>query len=56
MPLSQIQILAEQVLSSVEDIITHICTYAKAGDAIVMMSNGGFEGIHQRLFTALANG
>ena len=47
---------SQQVLSSVEDIITHICTYAKAGDAIVIMSNGGFEGIHQRLLTALANG
>ena len=46
---------SQQVLSSVEDIITHICTYAEAGDAIVIMSNGGFEGIHQRLLTALAN-
>ncbi len=46
---------SQQVLSNVDDIITHICTYAKAGDAIVIMSNGGFEGIHQRLLTALGN-
>ncbi|HSP84282.1 MAG TPA: UDP-N-acetylmuramate:L-alanyl-gamma-D-glutamyl-meso-diaminopimelate ligase [Psychrobacter sp.] len=45
----------QQVLSSVDDIIAYISTHANAGDAIVIMSNGGFEGIHQRLLTALAN-
>lgn len=45
----------QQVLSSVDAIITHISTHTKAGDAIVIMSNGGFEGIHQRLLTALHN-
>ena len=44
----------QQVLSSVEDIIAHISSHATAGDAIVIMSNGGFEGIHQRLLTALS--
>ena len=43
----------QQVLSSVDAIIEHISTHAKASDAIVIMSNGGFEGIHQRLITAL---
>ncbi len=43
----------QQVLSSVEDIIEHISTHARANDAIIIMSNGGFEGIHQRLLTAL---
>lgn len=43
----------QQVLSSVDAIIEHISTQAKSGDAIVIMSNGGFEGIHQRLLTAL---
>jgi UDP-N-acetylmuramate: L-alanyl-gamma-D-glutamyl-meso-diaminopimelate ligase len=43
----------QQVLSSVDAIIEHISTHAKAGDAILIMSNGGFEGIHQRLLTAL---
>lgn len=45
----------QQVLSSVDAIIEHIDTHATAGDAIVIMSNGGFEGIHQRLLTALHN-
>lgn len=45
----------QQVLSSVEDIIAHISSHATAGDAIVIMSNGGFEGIHQRLLAALSN-
>lgn len=45
----------QQVLSSVDAIIAHISAQAKAGDAIVIMSNGGFEGIHQRLLTALRN-
>ena len=45
----------QQVLSSVDAIIEHISTHAKASDAIVIMSNGGFEGIHQRLLTALRN-
>ena len=48
-------IASQQVLSSTEAIIEHIITYAKSGDAIVIMSNGGFEGIHQRLLTALYN-
>ena len=48
-------IASQQVLSSTEAIIEHIITYAKSGDAIVIMSNGGFEGIHQRLLTALRN-
>ena len=46
----------QQVLSSIDAIIEHISGHAKAGDAIVVMSNGGFEGIHQRLLTALHNG
>ena len=46
----------QQVLSSIDYIIEHISSHAKAGDAIVVMSNGGFEGIHQRLLTALHNG
>ncbi|MBF2718885.1 UDP-N-acetylmuramate:L-alanyl-gamma-D-glutamyl-meso-diaminopimelate ligase [Psychrobacter sp. NG254] len=43
----------QQVMSSVDAIIEHIIHHAQAGDAIVVMSNGGFEGIHQRLLTAL---
>ncbi|MEC9444499.1 MAG: cyanophycin synthetase, partial [Pseudomonadota bacterium] len=46
-------IINQHVMSSVDTIIEHISTHAQAGDAIVVMSNGGFEGIHQRLLTAL---
>ncbi len=45
----------QEVISSVDAIIEHISKHAKAGDAIVIMSNGGFEGIHQRLLTALSS-
>ncbi|WP_201549708.1 UDP-N-acetylmuramate:L-alanyl-gamma-D-glutamyl-meso-diaminopimelate ligase [Psychrobacter fjordensis] len=45
----------QQVLSSTNAIIEHISTHAQSGDAIVIMSNGGFEGIHQRLLMALRN-
>ena len=48
-------IASQQVLSSTEAIIRYIINNAQAGDAIVIMSNGGFEGIHQRLLTALRN-
>ena len=48
-------IASQQVLSSTETIIEHIINNAQADDAIVIMSNGGFEGIHQRLLTALCN-
>lgn len=43
----------QQVVNSIEAIIEHITTHARAGDAIIIMSNGGFEGIHERLLTAL---
>ena len=43
----------QQVICSVEAIIDHITTHARAGDAVIIMSNGGFEGIHERLLTAL---
>lgn len=44
----------QQVLDSIDAIIEHISTYAQTGDAIIIMSNGGFDGIHQRLLTALS--
>jgi UDP-N-acetylmuramate: L-alanyl-gamma-D-glutamyl-meso-diaminopimelate ligase len=42
-----------QVFQSTDDIIEKICTESAAGDHVVIMSNGGFEGIHQRLLAAL---
>ena len=43
----------QQVMRRIEDIIEHISTHAQASDAIIIMSNGGFEGIHQRILSAL---
>lgn len=42
------------VLDSVDAIINHIKANATAGDAIIIMSNGGFEGIHGKIVAALA--
>ncbi len=44
---------SQQILTSVEAIIQHVSDNARANDAIIIMSNGGFEGIHQQLLTAL---
>jgi len=43
-----------QVFQSTDDIIEKICAESAAGDHVVIMSNGGFEGVHQRLLAALA--
>lgn len=43
----------QQVLTSTQDIIELVSKQAQPNDAIVIMSNGGFEGIHQRLLEAL---
>jgi UDP-N-acetylmuramate: L-alanyl-gamma-D-glutamyl-meso-diaminopimelate ligase len=40
----------------VDDILQRVKPLAKPGDIIVVFSNGGFEGIHQRLLTELAAG
>jgi len=41
------------IYSSTDDIIDHVLSQAKNGDHILVMSNGGFEGIHERLLDAL---
>jgi len=38
---------------SIEVLVTDIAQHARAGDQIVVMSNGGFGGIHGKLLTAL---
>lgn len=43
------------VFQSVELIVTALVEKASAGDHIVIMSNGGFGGIHQKLLDALAS-
>jgi UDP-N-acetylmuramate: L-alanyl-gamma-D-glutamyl-meso-diaminopimelate ligase len=39
---------------SVAELVDAVVRQARPGDAIVVMSNGGFDGIHQRLLDALA--
>ncbi|KXX66144.1 UDP-N-acetylmuramate:L-alanyl-gamma-D-glutamyl-meso-diaminopimelate ligase [Marichromatium gracile] len=41
------------VLDSVEAIVARVCAEARPGDQVLVMSNGGFGGIHQRLLDAL---
>ena len=43
------------VFSSTDQIIKHVSAHAVSGDHILIMSNGGFEAIHQRLLDALEN-
>jgi UDP-N-acetylmuramate: L-alanyl-gamma-D-glutamyl-meso-diaminopimelate ligase len=42
-------------LETVEDIIDKVCEEARSGDLIVIMSNGGFGGIYEKLPRALEN-
>ena len=42
-------------ISETGEIISTAVKEAKAGDHIIVMSNGGFDGIHKRLAQALAN-
>ncbi|MDH3325725.1 MAG: UDP-N-acetylmuramate:L-alanyl-gamma-D-glutamyl-meso-diaminopimelate ligase [Gammaproteobacteria bacterium] len=44
-----------KVYDSTDEIITTILKEASPGDHILIMSNGGFENIHQRLLDALAD-
>ena len=41
------------VARSLDDIIKTVAGEAGEGDAVVIMSNGGFGGLHQKLITAL---
>ncbi len=43
-----------KVFSSTESIIDHVVSHAASGDHILIMSNGGFAAIHQRLLDALS--
>ena len=42
-------------LNDVEEIIGFLVDYCVSGDHIVIMSNGGFDGIHEKLLNALEN-
>ncbi len=43
------------VETTIDDIIKRVSSEAEAGDEILIMSNGGFGSIHQKLLTTLAN-
>jgi UDP-N-acetylmuramate: L-alanyl-gamma-D-glutamyl-meso-diaminopimelate ligase len=43
-----------KILSQVDDIIAYVSDIAQSGDNILVMSNGGFEGIHTKLLQRLA--
>ena len=40
-------------IPKVDDIVAAVAKEARAGDLVVVMSNGGFDDIHQKLLTAL---
>ncbi len=48
--------LGERVLTSdnIEDLVQHIAAQAESGDQVLVMSNGGFGGLHARLLEQLA--
>ncbi|MGD8589290.1 MAG: UDP-N-acetylmuramate:L-alanyl-gamma-D-glutamyl-meso-diaminopimelate ligase [Chromatiales bacterium] len=42
-----------RVLAATQEIVEQVTAQARPGDQLLVMSNGGFEGIHQRLLDAL---
>jgi UDP-N-acetylmuramate: L-alanyl-gamma-D-glutamyl-meso-diaminopimelate ligase len=44
------------VFAEVEPIVARVAVEAAPGDQVLVMSNGGFQGIHQRLLVALGSG
>jgi len=43
------------VEKNIDDLVLKIIEQSQAGDTIVVMSNGGFGNIHDKILTALAN-
>ena len=43
-----------QLHIAIDELVRQVCLDARPGDQIVIMSNGSFGGIHQRLLTALS--
>ncbi len=42
------------IFDRVEDIVARVAREGRRGDQVLVMSNGGFQGIHERLLAALA--
>ena len=60
-PEAIVEALRQQVASAhfyadVSGIIDQLCRDTRPGDVVVIMSNGGFDNIHERLLTALEGG
>jgi UDP-N-acetylmuramate: L-alanyl-gamma-D-glutamyl-meso-diaminopimelate ligase len=45
--------LKASTFTTVQEIVSHTVANAKKGDVLLIMSNGGFEGIHQKLLDKL---
>ena len=43
------------IFNTVDEILQYVTTHAQPNSHIVIMSNKGFSGIHQRLLTRLKN-
>lgn len=43
------------IVQNLDDIVARIQQEASSGDVVVVMSNGGFGGLHQKIIAALAN-
>ena len=43
-----------RAFDSVDDIVTFLTQTCNSGDNVIIMSNGGFEGIHDKLLTSLS--
>ena len=41
---------------STEEIVAHLASEVRSGDDVVIMSNGGFDNIHNRLLERLRGG
>lgn len=52
-PVIEAAVNSAQVSHSLDEIIQRIRSEAAEGDAVVIMSNGGFSGLHQKLISAL---
>ncbi|MCG2916575.1 UDP-N-acetylmuramate:L-alanyl-gamma-D-glutamyl-meso-diaminopimelate ligase, partial [Escherichia coli] len=50
-PVIEAAVNSAQVSHSLDEIIQRIRTEAAEGDAVVIMSNGGFGGLHQKLIS-----
>lgn len=52
-PVVQASPVPAEVLNAIDAIVAKVVAEARAGDQVVIMSNGGFGGIHQKLVKAL---